>query len=199
LNNSFIYSDSVLLLQVKEGDEKAFNIIFERYRNRLFSYLVKATKSRESAEEATLDIFLKIWNARYMLDEIVNFEAFLFRVVHNKALDCIRKAKTDRLVQLQLWDELGALASTNTADQKILSAETEAAINAIITSLSPQRQTAFKLSREEWLSYDEIAERMKISRHTVHNHITSALQYIRKNLQKGTEITGILILTEKFF
>lgn len=191
------YTDSMLLQLIGEGDETAFNEIFDRYRNRLYNYLVKVTKSKESAEEATLDVFLKIWNAKGMLHEIINFEAFLFRVARNKAMDYVRKAASNRLVQQEIWEDLEKLVSETTADQKILSAETELAINTAINKLPPQRQMAFRLSREEWLSYDEIAERMHISRNTVRNHIVAALQFIRGNLDKGTEIATIILLTSK--
>lgn len=112
-------------------------------------------------------------------------------------MDYVRKAASNRLVQQEIWEDLEKLVSETTADQKILSAETELAINTAINKLPPQRQMAFRLSREEWLSYDEIAERMHISRNTVRNHIVAALQFIRGNLDKGTEIATIILLTSK--
>lgn len=192
-----IYKDDTLLHLINNGDESAFNHLFERYRNRLYSYLLKATKSKETAEEATLDVFLKIWNARNILPEIANFEMFLFRVVHNKAIDYIRRAKASPLIQQEIWSDLEKLADTNTADQKLLNTDTEIAINTAIDHLPPQRKEAFRLSREEFLSYDQIAERMNISRNTVRNHISAALQFIRGHLDNGAEIASIIMLTSK--
>lgn len=189
--------NETLLKLIANDDEQAFNILFQRYRNRLYSYLVKTTKSKETAEEATLDIFLKIWNARHMLHEVVNFEAFLFRVVYNKSIDCIRMAKKNRIIQQEIWNDLEKLATTDTADQNIVSADTEAAINIAIRNLPAQRKEAFRLSREEYMSYDEIAEKMKISRNTVRNHVSAALQFIRGHLDNGAEIATIVILTTR--
>jgi RNA polymerase sigma-70 factor (family 1) len=196
--NAF-YTDDELLCRIAKDEEKAFNLLFERYRNRLYSYLVKTTKSKETSEEATLDVFLKIWNARQMLHEVANFEAFLFRVVHNKAIDYIRKAKSSRLVQQEIWTDLEKLAATDTADQKILNADTEAAINIAIKKLPTQRKEAFRLSREEYLNYDEIAERMEISRNTVRNHVSAALQFIRAHLDNGPEIATLIVLTSRIY
>lgn len=197
VEKTFATPDDQLLRLIGRGDEKAFNVLFERYRNRLYSYLVKVTKSKESAEEATLDVFLKIWNARQALHEIANFEAFLFRVVHNKAIDCLRRAKTSQMMRQELWAGLEELADAAAADQKILNADTEIAIHTAVNQLSPQRQQVFRLSREEYLSYDQIAERMQISRHTVRNHVSAALQFIRSHLDNGVEIATLIIATSK--
>jgi RNA polymerase sigma-70 factor (family 1) len=187
-------SNEALIKLIAAGDESAFNLLFERYRNKLYSYLVRITKSKEIAEEATLDVFLKIWNARLALEEINNFDMFLFRVAYNKGIDYIRQAATNRSRQHETWADLEKLVATEAADQKLLKSATEAAINTAVRQLSEQRREAFRLSREELLSYDEIAQRMNISRHTVRNHITAALSFIRQHLDQGPEIASIIIL-----
>jgi RNA polymerase sigma-70 factor (family 1) len=192
-------NDKTLLAHITNGDEKAFNILFEKYRNRFYNHLVKVTKSKEIAEEATLDVFFKIWNARQVLNQIENFESFLFRVLHNKGLDYLRKAKRSRLVQQEIWSDLENLASSSGADERLLTAETENLINKAISHLTPQRKEAFRLSREEFLSYDQIAERMQISPNTVRNHISSALQFIKGHLDKGPEIATIISLVVKLY
>lgn len=188
---------SGLLCRISNGDEKAFNQLFALYRNRLYAYLLKVTKSKETAEEATLDIFLKIWNARHVLGEINNFETFIFRVVHNKAIDYLRIARRSRLQQQEIWLDMEARLCTAHADENLLKTETEAAIRKAVSRLSPQRQEVFRLSREEFLSYDEIAERMNLSRNTIRNHLSSALSFIRGHLDEGLDIATLLLLATK--
>jgi RNA polymerase sigma-70 factor (ECF subfamily) len=184
-----------LLARIAEGDEKAFNELFGIYRNRLYAYLIKITKSKETAEEATLDVFLKIWNARHILKEINNFETFIFRVVHNKAIDYLRIAKRSRLQQQEIWLDIEALVLAEGADERILKSETETAINRAIRQLSPQRQEAFRLSREEFLNYDQIAEKMNLSRNTIKNHVSAALSFIRGHIDDGVDIASVIMLT----
>lgn len=188
---------SELLRRISCDDEHAFNELFSLYRNRLYAYLVKVTKSKETAEEATLDVFLKIWNARKILCEINNFETFIFRVVHNKAIDYLRMARTSRLQQQEIWHDIDSLVLAAGADEKLLKAETEAAINEAVRQLSPQRQEVFRLSREEFLSYDEIAEKMNLSRNTIKNHLSAALGFIRGHLNDGVDIATLIIITTK--
>jgi RNA polymerase sigma-70 factor (ECF subfamily) len=189
-------TDQVLLRQIGEGEEAAFNVLFERYRNKLYSYLVKISKSRETSEEMVLDAFVKIWTARNVLHEIDNFEAFLFRVAHNRAIDFLRAAERSKHAQNEIWKQMGELVA-GAADEKILKADTEKSIQAAIGQLSPQRQEVFRLSREEYLTYDEIAERMELSKFTVRNHLSAALQFIRSHLDNGPELAAIVILLSK--
>lgn len=186
------YTIRELLLRIAEGDEKAFSKLFGLYRDRLYSYLLKITKSRSIAEEATLDIFMKIWNGRALVPEIRNFDAFLFRILQNCAIDYLRKAKRDRLQQLEIWEDLENLVAPQ-ADERLLHAEIEGTIRKVIDRLSPQRRQAFYLSREENLSYDQIAQKMNLSRNTVRNHVSAALDFIRGNLDNGMNIGSFLL------
>ena len=188
-----------LLNSVTNGDERAFNELFGLYRNRMYSYLLNVTKSKQLAEEATLDVFLKIWTARNILNEINNFEAFLFRIAHNKAIDYLRVAQKSKLQQLEIWTEMEVLAATDTSDGKLLTGEANLILDRIINQLTPQRREAFRLSKDEYLSYDEIAKRMNISKNTVRNHISSALAFIRGNLENGVEISSIIMLASKLY
>lgn len=185
--------DGLLLQAISQGDEQAFNALFARYRNRLYNYFVKSIKSPEAAEEMALDAFLKIWTARHVLHEIANFEAFLFRVAHNRSIDFLRQAQRSRKAQEEIWKEMSRLTAP-ASDELILKADTERAIRQAVNQLSPQRQEVFRLSREEHLSYDEIAERMQLSRLTVRNHLSAALSFIRTHLDNGPGIAGLMLL-----
>ncbi|MFT4093693.1 MAG: RNA polymerase sigma-70 factor [Niabella sp.] len=185
--------DEALLSLIAQGDEKAFATLFERYRNTLYNYLIKITKTKETAEEMVLDVFLKIWTAKAALEEISHFEAFLFRVAHNQAIDFLRQSQRSKQAQAVIWADMQYLRAAM-ADEKLLKADTEQAIKEAVSQLSPQRQEVFRLSREEYLSYDEIAERLQLSRFTVRNHLSAALQFIRSHLDNGPELAVLLVL-----
>ncbi|MCK9303840.1 MAG: RNA polymerase sigma-70 factor [Bacteroidales bacterium] len=173
-----------LLQRVAGGDQVAFGLIFERYRNRLFTYLVKVTKSRETSEEIVLDVFLKIWTGRELIKEIANFEAFIFRVAHNKAIDFLRTLQTKPEVQKQVWEKM-EIISNDATDDKIIQKETAQNIETAVKNLSPQRRKVYLLSREEGLSYDQIARRLHISSNTVRNHVSASLEFIRNFINKN--------------
>lgn len=187
MNEDQLYADDLLLQKIVEADETAFNILFKRYRNQLYTYLLKITKSKEMSEELVLDVFLKIWIGREVISEITNFESFLFRVAHNKAIDFLRQAKKNVVEQEEIWSSMQDLASGESADDSLLQKDTEVVIEEVVQQLSQQRQLVFRLSRNHGLSYDEIACQMGLSRNTVRNHLSASLQFIRTHLKQSPE------------
>lgn len=186
-------SDQELLHLISENDQKAFNRLFERYRNALFHYLQKITKSNETSEEIVLDVFMKIWTGRSILAEIDNFEAFLFRVARNKALDFLRWVQKSKLQQMELWNRMQDNLSCEPADTELSLAETNSIIQKAIEQLSPQRKLVFQMSREQGLTYEQIGKRLQISTHTVRNHLAASLQFIRSHLEPHG--IGLMLIT----
>lgn len=178
-------SDDILLLlqKINEGDEEAFNKVFKQYRNKLFTYLLKIVKSAETSEEIVLDVFIRIWHGREYITEIKNFDSFIFRVAHNKAIDFLRTLKTDRQLQYKTWINLQEPASSDSADKSLHYKNTEAIIEKAIDGLSPQRQKVFCL-HYNGSTNAEIADKMGISKNTVRNHLAASMEFIRSILTK---------------
>lgn len=187
------YTDMELTGQVVQNDELAFNELFARYRNRLQAYLLKVCKSPETAEEIVLDIFVKLWNGRVNLDKVENMEAFLFTVARNKALDFLRQVKKSRQKQEALWQRMKG-NTENPADQRLLLENLETSIRDAAAGLSPQRKMVFLLSRDHHLTYEQIAEKLQLSSHTVRNHLSAALQVIRSHISPGLDVIVLAVL-----
>lgn len=177
------YDDSYALTKIKEGDEYFFNLVYEKYRNKLFIYLYKITKSREVAEETVIDVFLKLWHGREVVTEIENLERFLFKVAYHKAVDFLRSAKRDPVILREIWEVIQK-SSDEKADKQLLQDNIEAAVRTGAEQLTPQRQKVFYLRYNEGLSYEEIASRLNLSLNTVRNHLAASVQFIREFLQK---------------
>jgi RNA polymerase sigma-70 factor (ECF subfamily) len=183
LNTSSPYNETQLLHNISNGDEASFNIIFAQYRDRLFAYLVTITKSHETAEEIVLDVFMKLWMGREIVSEIQNLQSFLYRVAHNKAIDFLRSAQRNPVQQNEIWEAIQSTAGEASSDHLLHRHNAEAALNEAVGQLTPMRQKVFQLSREEGMSYDEIADHLNLSRNTVRNHVAASLEFIRKYLQ----------------
>lgn len=191
------YDEKELLRRIAGEDQEAFNVLFEQYRDRLFSYLYKITRSKETAEEVVLDVFLKIWTGRAVLTEIDNFEAFLFRVARNKGLDFLRWVQKNKLQQVELWNRMQDDITPDAADEMIRLEEAAEAIRLAVSRLSPQRKMVFQLSREQGMTYDQIAERLHLSSHTVRNHIAASLRFIRAHL--GPDLSYLLLFSAGWY
>lgn len=181
-----------LLLQIADGDETAFRHLFDRNRDRLYAYINRLVKSREVAEEIVTDVFMKIWLGRTLLPQIVYFDAFLFRIAFNKSLDFLRRAARDPVLHDMLWDQIEQPASSQ-ADASLLEEEYKKQVRRAVGLLPPQRGKIFRMSRIEGLSHEQIASRLRLSRHTVNNHIVEAKHFIRNYLSENVEL-GLLLL-----
>lgn len=192
--NPSLYTDKELLLKIAEGDQVAFSVLFEQYRNRLFTYLFKITKSAETSEEIVLDVFLKIWHGKEAIVEIENIEAFLFRVAHNKAIDFLRSLKRNPKIQQQVWDQMQEHVSAEVADKQLLLKGAQEMVEHAIHQLPSQRQKVFNMRHHHGLTNEDIAERLQLSRNTVRNHLALSVEFIRKFLSTNLDLLFLFFL-----
>jgi len=118
-------------------------------------------------------------------------DAFLHKVAYNKALDFFRIASRNAALQKLIRREMEE-AREKQADHRLQEWECKEIINRALERLSPQRRVIFSLSRMEGLSYDEIAEKLHLSRNTVRNTIAETLRSLRSYL-KEHEINAVLL------
>jgi len=125
-----------------------------------------------------IDVFLKIWQQREMLQPIEDFDAFLFKMAFNKSVDFLRRVANDPRLKEVIWQDI-QLAGDLHSDAPVLLKEFESRINHAIDQLSPQRRLVFRLSRENNYSHSDIVRKLRLSKFTVSNHITESLRFIR--------------------
>jgi len=190
------HDEEELLKLLAGGSEKAFKVLFDTYHKRLFYYISNFIKSELVAEELVMDVFMKIWMGRDLAIQINNFDAFLFRIAHNKSIDFLRSAATGLQLKELLWNQL-QIASGERADDSVLVREYEEKVRDAVALLSPQQKKVYNLSRELDLTHDQIAEQLSISKSTVNNHIVEAQKFIRNYLSKSLDLAIVLLLAGK--
>lgn len=165
---------------LRQTDPSAcFAELYQQHAEALFRLAVRATKSSAHAHDLVQEVFLKCWAKRDHWPEINDLEAWLYRVSANQLIDFIRKTAVDRRCRQQLWQQVQTSTPTDAAiafDAK----EQARLLRAAIDLLPAQRRTIFLLNREEGMSYQEIADEMNLSRHTVKNQLSAALQNLRR-------------------
>jgi RNA polymerase sigma-70 factor (ECF subfamily) len=159
----------------------------------LYSYILKVADSRESAEDAVHDVFLKIWDSREKLPGIKNFEAYLFRTARNHAVSGFRRMAKETLILAELRNEQEPLLQTiDPLTQK----EIRAFIQEAVAKLSSQQRKVFMFSRQDGLRHEEIAEKLGISINTVRAHLGEALRFLRKEIGRsyGSQAVAIYVI-----
>lgn len=190
------YDETTLLARIAEGDEAAFNVIFERYRDKLYHYMLKITKLPEISEEIVMDVFMKLWFGRELLSNIRQLEGFLHKVAYYKAIDFLRVTSRQSRLQ-EAYAKRMEKEPEKRADELMIDEEMRQLLYNAIKQLPPKRKLIYKLSREKGLTHDQIAEALHLSRNTVKNNIVSANKSISdflRNSDIGRAAFSVLFL-----
>ncbi len=180
----------LLIKAFKEGDQKAFEKLFEQYHKKLYAFLFRLLNSKEDAEEIVQETFIKIWEKREDFIEGYPFQSFLFKIAKNAFLNLNRK-KVNRKVFEDHLSFLNEISSENTDDYVIFKETTEI-INTVICGLPPKRKEIFLLRRIEGFSRQEIANKLEISVITVDSQLLKANKYLKEELKKYSLLMIIL-------
>ena len=179
-NNTDTFSDSVLIKAYLHGDDKAFELLYSRYRKQLYGYLYNLLKNSGIDPD---DIFEETWLrainnlAKYRDDG--RFSAWLFRLAHNIFIDHTRKNRNRFFVSADQEDvpELPAPDHLSPGDE-LSNSELGTEIQQAVSKLSDEQREVFLLRQQE-LSFKEIAAIQKCSVNTA----LSRMNYAIKNLR----------------
>lgn len=190
-------TDHLLLEKYSEGNASAYNVLFKRYYDSLYRYALKNVKDSCTAEELTMDVMLGLWKKKGDIQVEENLKAYLFRCTKNAIYNHYRK-KILPTVSMDLLPE-NHLLTSKAADHELQSRELEKVYRNKLSQLSPQRRKVYELSREENMSYAEIAKSMGLSVNTVENYMVASLGFFRQQLKDHADCTLILPLIFLFF
>src|SRR6476619_2328209 len=146
-------SDDQLVALFRAGNEEAFGVIHDRYRQRLFAYTRQMLAgSRQDAEDALQDVFLRAYGALRASERPVSLRAWLYRVAHNRCIDQLRRPVP---LQADLFD-----VSRSPLHDPLDEAQRREDLRRLVEDVRrlPEAQRSALLMREmEGLSYEELA------------------------------------------
>jgi len=153
-------SDDQLVALFRQGDEDAFQVIHERYRQRLFAYARQMLSgSRTDAEDAMQDVFLRAYGALRADDRPVTLRAWLYKVAHNRCIDQLRRPMP---AVIDLFD----LTRGPSLQDPLEQAERREDLRRLVSDVRrlPEQQRSALLMREmEGLTYKELSEALAVS------------------------------------
>lgn len=174
--NEEIFNDAL-----KQGNKVVFEQVFRDYYERLCNYANTILNDMDEAEEIVQGTFLGLWEKRSGIRIHTALKSYLYQSVHNSCLnrlDHLKVRRAHREYILHNADE-----TVDSGAQPALTRELETRIEKAVSSLPPQCQTVFRLSRFGGLSYSDIAIQLNISVKTVENHMGKALKIMRERLR----------------
>ncbi|ERJ57166.1 RNA polymerase sigma factor [Sphingobacterium paucimobilis] len=181
-----------LLLQLRNGDALAFESLYLRYADKLSAQLFRLLKSWNEVEEALQQLFVKVWENRENIDPGRSFQAYLYKIASNIAVDYYRKLSKDKELSKSLLRQISLLYHPDNLTAQI---QADEELMRTIDKLPPQRKAVFKLCKLEGKSYAEVSRILSISEATIGDHIAKANRFIYNNYDKSIFMLSLIYAT----
>lgn len=178
--------ENELLTSIRNGDQAAFNALFDLYWDMLWQIAERKTGDTSDAKDLVQELFIDIWNRRKKLSIKGSLKTYLIAAVYLKVFRYFNsKGFTDthnrnfghHLVQTG-QDKEQVFTALQQQEQEL--GDISAIIESVIAQMPDQMRKAFTLKHYHQYSNSEIAEEMNLSIHTVKNHLKHGLQRLRK-------------------
>lgn len=162
-----------------EAAERAtFETMFRSHYQALVGFGARYTGSIAIAEEVVQEVFLSMWRQKATMPPADKIRSYLYRAVHNRALNVVRHERVARTRDAESVEP----RFSEPADEKLMREETERLIQAAVDRLPERCRLIFILSREQKLTYAQIAEVAGVSIKTVETQMGRALRSLRNAL-----------------
>jgi|SRR6476620_1044488 RNA polymerase sigma-70 factor (ECF subfamily) len=176
---------------LKKGDPDAVSDLIGRYQHRLYRFLVRLVQDPATAEDLFQQTWIRLMEKIGSYDARRSFEAWLFAIARNLAIDHLRRR---RAISLDEQDESGQApvdrltAGGRDALEQLLDFERGALLAAAITELPAIHREVLTLRFEEEMKLEQIAEIAAIPLSTVKSRLHRALESLRIRIEKGRDL-----------
>jgi RNA polymerase sigma factor (sigma-70 family) len=157
-----------LMLAYALGDAKAFEVLFDRYKHRVFGYVAKNLKSVTEREDIAQAIFLKLHQSKEKYSDKYSFEAWLFVIARSVLYDHLRKNRHVTLEELKDFMVGGP-------------EEEREAPEVNLNALDERAKKVMELRYLEEKSFDEIATIVNATSSNIRQIVARSLKFLRKN------------------
>ncbi|OYX86207.1 MAG: RNA polymerase sigma-70 factor [Flavobacteriales bacterium 32-34-25] len=184
--------NEVLVIELMEGNEKAFSKLFNMFYNDVYAYSLSMLKNEVFAEEIVQEVFLNIWLHRDRLNPDLSFKSYVFTITRNLTFNLISKVANSHKLKEEVF--YTSQKSYNPIEDSLAEADYDAIKNKAIEQLPPKRRVIFEMSRNKEMSYEEISKELNISVSTVKGQMSKALAEIRTFLETHGNVALLISL-----
>jgi RNA polymerase sigma-70 factor (ECF subfamily) len=162
--------------RMKSGDKGALHEIYEAYLGYIYAIVRQTVSNREDAEDVTSEFFMKLWRLADTYRGGNGHRAWMAAIARNMAVDLMRKTKREILTE-QFADNMTETASEACVEQEVLS---DLSLRQALDALKPSEQQVVHLKIMGELTFQEIADILKIPLGTVTWRYQNAIKKLRR-------------------
>lgn len=181
-------ADLPLIKKIRQGDQRAFEEIVEKYQSRCYRLAKNLTKNDSDAEEVLQEVFYTVFKKIDQFREKSAFSSWLYRITVNASFMKLRSKKSDRTVSIEDIPTLETGRSTpvldwsSRPDEELYSTEVRELLTKAINKLPEEYRSVLVFRDVEGLTNDEVAEALNLTIPAVKSRLHRARLFLRKSL-----------------
>ncbi len=181
--------DLRLIYLARNGDERAFADLMNRYKDSIYYMLLKMVNNTSDADDLTIEAFGKAFKNLHLYTPKYAFSTWLFRIATNNCIDFIRKKRsTPSTIEQQQSDYDNPAASLQSdsldPEEKLIKLQKINHLQHVVSQLKPQYKKLIELRFFKEYSYDEIANELNLPLGTVKAQLFRAKELLYNILTK---------------
>jgi len=180
-----------LMRRAASGEDAAFESLVRHFEGMVYSFALQSLRRREDAEDATQEVFLKLWRTLGTWRDEASVKTYIMRIARNTVIDMIRRRNSRPTDSLTVEDDDGEESQLDIADTDTSSnpaadyarREQIAEVRRAIDELEPEHREIIILRDINGLSYAEIAEATGLYPGTVKSRLSRAREKLKEILK----------------
>jgi RNA polymerase sigma-70 factor, ECF subfamily len=172
------YTEEDLVALLKQGDEKAFSVLYANYSRALMGVIMKVVTDEVIAEDVLQDVFVKIWNNRLSYDAAKGrLYTWMLNIARNSSIDYARSKQNRFDGKIQRGENVVYEVNRNNSTQTNVD---QIGLKGIVGQLKEDHRLLIDLAYFEGYTQEEIAKELDIPLGTVKTRVRAALMTLRK-------------------
>jgi len=185
-------NDLLLVDRARNGDEKAFALLLNRYRDSIYFMLLKMVNNPSDAEDLTIEAFGKAFRSLDTFTPNFAFSTWLFKIATNNCIDFIRKKQASPAIVNQGSDEndiytINIQSDAPDPEEALIIRQRIAELREVVSQLKPRYRNLIELRYYKEYSYEEISKELNLPIGTIKAQLFRAKTLLYNILnKKGT-------------
>lgn len=189
-------ADLLLVERCQQDDTEAYELLVDRYRNKILNYVARYSGSTADAEDLTQEVFIKAYLAIKKFRGQSSFQTWIFQIANNVCVDRFRRTRRERIaysldepVETDEGEVEREIPDWSWDPEAVAqSRELQALVQKTLTTLSDKLRSVIILHDLEGMRYEEIAEILNIPLGTVKSRLFNARVELRNRLRSYMEV-----------
>lgn len=164
-----------LIRKSLNGDLKSFEVLIDKYQDRIFRLILGIIKNHATSQEITQDVFIKSWKHLNKYDFEYNFKSWVYKIAVNESLNTLKKTRI-----FEEYDENIHVIESDIDDIDVLKLNK---LNLAIAKLNQDQRIIVQLKHFENFTYKEISQILDVPEKTVKSRLYSARMVLRNHVK----------------